>query len=99
MVVAPMNRRLFLGAGAACFVGAAVATIVGLPIPEVILGISVAAIIYAVLGGLRAVVWTDTVQAFLFLGVGTYVLLFVLTDIETFGSMFALARTVGSTSR
>lgn len=40
----------------------------GLPLPVVVLGVGVATTLYTTLGGVRAVIWTDTLQLFILLG-------------------------------
>jgi SSS family transporter len=56
----------------------AVAGIAGVDLYLAILLVGVFAVFYGVLGGLRAVVWTDCVQGFLFLTVGGYALWSIL---------------------
>ncbi len=80
-----------LASGARLYIAAlAVATIIGVPIPTVIVGIAVVAIVYAVFGGLRAVVWTDAMQAVLFLAVACYVLLFIFWELDAWHSSVAM---------
>ena len=43
-----------------------VATVAGVPQPAVILVLGLVAIIYTIIGGLRAVMWTDVIQFFVF---------------------------------
>ena len=73
-----------LASGARLYIAAfAVAVIIATEaeIYQMICLISVIAIIYAVLGGLRAVIWTDIVQGILFLVAGLYSLYFVVDSL------------------
>lgn len=55
--------------GTATYVPALVLnTVTGLPLLETILGVGVAATLYTVVGGMRAVIWTDVCQFFILFG-------------------------------
>lgn len=55
--------------GTATYVPALVLhTVTGMPLLETILGVGVAATLYTVIGGMRAVIWTDVCQFFILVG-------------------------------
>lgn len=68
-----------LASGARLYIaGLAIGTIASIDIYAAIVLISVVGIVYAAKGGLPAVIWTDCLQAFIFLGVGLYSIFFVI---------------------
>ena len=60
----------------------ALAAITPLSVEQSILLMGVLSIIYCALGGLEAVVWTDTVQSFVLLGGALFSLILILTRVE-----------------
>ncbi len=50
----------------------ALAAVSGIPLPAIILTMGVVATIYTILGGLRAVIWTDVIQVILLIGGGLF---------------------------
>ncbi len=70
--------------GTATYVPALVLhTVTGMPLLETILGVGIAATLYTVVGGMRAVIWTDVCQFFIL--VGGSVLAVWLIGIDTGG--------------
>ena len=59
----------------------AIAVVFDWPLPWVVLGSALVAIVYTTLGGIKAIIWTDALQAFVFVaaGVAAAVWLFVET--------------------
>lgn len=55
----------------------ALATVSGVPLLVVIATVGVVATIYTMLGGLRAVIWTDVVQVVLLIGGGMFAIIYV----------------------
>ncbi len=87
-----------LGSGvrlmAACV---AVAVLVGWPLPATIALFSMVSIAYIALGGVKAVVWTNVVQASTFLLGGALTVVFLAT--QTDGGLGALFRTAAAAGR
>src|SRR6266508_2449061 len=87
-----------LGSGvrlmAACL---AVAVLVGWPLPATIALFSMVSIAYIALGGVKAVVWTNVVQASTFLLGGALTVVFLAT--QTDGGLGALFRTAAAAGR
>ncbi len=50
----------------------ALAAVSGIPLPVIILTMGVVATLYTILGGLRAVIWTDVIQVILLIGGGLF---------------------------
>jgi len=61
----------------------ALAVISGMPLAVVILTVGVVATVYTMLGGLRAVIWTDVIQVSLLVGGGLYVIGYVAVSTGT----------------
>lgn len=60
--------------------------ILGIPFVWAMIGFALLCLVYAGIGGIRAVIWTDCIQAFVFLTAGV-VMLFVLQDLVGWGTI------------
>jgi SSS family transporter len=69
-----------LGSGIRLLAGSlAVAVVFDWPLVWVIVGSAGVSVLYAAVGGIKAILWTDLLQAFLFLGAAVAVVVFLLT--------------------
>lgn len=59
----------------------AFATILDLPYAYCLFGFALVAVVYATIGGIKAVIWTDLVQATVFIGSGLAVVLFLESEV------------------
>jgi len=59
----------------------AIAILFDWPLVAVIVGVAVVAIAYTASGGIKAIIWTDALQAIVFIGAGLGALVFLLTAI------------------
>lgn len=71
--------------------------ILGIGLGTAILVTAVIAVLYTWLGGIKAVIWTDVLQFFVFFGGGLFVLFLVARACGGFGEMAALASEAGKT--
>jgi len=90
---------LFIGAAFRIYVGAIPLTeATSLPLDSCLFIIAVLAIAYTLVGGLRAVIYTDVFQMILFLGGGAIVFVYVLFQLpEGWNSYASAAREAGKT--
>jgi len=89
--------RLF-ASGSRLFIGAlAFSTVTGQPMVPSILIAGVVAGIYTLSGGIRAVIWTDTLQGAVFVIAAVTALLVVLGNVGGFGGVWDAAGSAGKT--
>lgn len=68
--------------------------ILGLPFGWTMIGFALLCLAYAGIGGIKAVIWTDCIQAFIFLTAGL-VMLFVLQGLVGWGSILSIGGDAG----
>lgn len=72
-----------LGSGVRLMAAAvAVSILLGLPLVPTIVGFTIVSIIYIAAGGVSAIVWTNVVQAVVFIAAGVGALLFVVSQVD-----------------
>jgi SSS family solute:Na+ symporter len=79
---------------AACL---AVSVMLGWPLALAIAAFSLVSILYMGVGGVRAIVWTNVVQALMFLGAGGLTLAFIVSEVD--GGLAAVLRVAGEAGR
>lgn len=72
-----------------------ITAIIGMDIYLAIILMGILSIVYTVLGGMEAVVWTDVLQVFVLMFGILYSLLFVVVDAGGFGSVYTMALSDG----
>lgn len=65
--------------------------ILGIPFAPAMIGFALLCLIYTGIGGIRAVIWTDCVQAIVFIGAAV-TMFFVLQDLAGWGNILEIAR-------
>ena len=84
--------------GTATYVPALVLhTVTGMPLLETILGVGIAATLYTVAGGMRAVIWTDVCQFFILIGGSVLAVWIIGTDAGGTGEIWRIAEQGGRT--
>jgi len=74
----------------------ALAAMTGLPIGPLVFGIGAAAVLYATLGGIRAVIWTDVMQFFILFGGLAATMIYVMVHLDGgFAQMLKSAEAAG----
>ena len=72
-------------------------TITGLPLIPMILAVGVIATLYTVVGGMRAVIWTDVAQFFVLTAGSIIALLVVSSEVNGFSGLWLVAEQGGNT--
>jgi SSS family solute:Na+ symporter len=87
-----------LGSGVRLMAAAlAIAILVGWPLPVTIAVFVIVSIAYIAAGGVKAVVWTNVLQALMFLGAGAATLAYVIAQVE--GGLGAIVDIAGGAGR